>query len=57
MALEILPEDQREAVRLRRLEGRSLAQLADHFGRSKDAVASLLKRGIENLRNQIQDDT
>ncbi len=56
-ALEILPEDQREAVRLRHLEGWSLAQLADHFGRSKDAVASLLKRGIENLRNQIQDDT
>ncbi|MBI1348015.1 sigma-70 family RNA polymerase sigma factor [bacterium] len=54
--LEVLPEDQREAVRLRHLEGWSLVQLANHFGRSKSAIASLLKRGIEHLRNHIRDD-
>ncbi len=54
-ALQSLPDDQREAVRLRHLEGWSLAQLAEHFGRSNDAVASLLKRGLENLRSRLQD--
>ena len=50
LVLEKLPEDQREAVRLRHLEGKSLEEMANHFGRSTQAVASLLKRGLENLR-------
>jgi RNA polymerase sigma-70 factor (ECF subfamily) len=54
-ALQTLPEDQREAVRLRHLEGWSLAQLAEHFKRSEDAVAALLKRGLENLRKRLRD--
>ena len=52
-ALETLPEDQREAVRLRYLEGQSLAEIVDHMSKSKDAVASLLKRGMRNLRKQL----
>jgi len=48
-----LPEDQREAVRLRHLEGWSLAELEKHFDRSETAVASLIKRGLENLRKQL----
>ena len=54
-ALQTLPEDQREAVRLRHLEGCSLAQLAEHFKRSEAAVAALLKRGLENLRKRLRD--
>jgi RNA polymerase sigma-70 factor, ECF subfamily len=54
--LAALPEDQAEAVRLRHIEGWSLDQIATHFGRSRDATASLLKRGVENLRKRIQPD-
>lgn len=52
--LESLPNDQAEAVRLRHLEGWSLARLAAHFDRSTDSVASLLKRGLEQLRRRIR---
>ncbi len=48
--LDRLPADQAEAVRLRHLEGRSLAQIAAQMSKSNDAVASLLKRGVANLR-------
>jgi RNA polymerase sigma-70 factor (ECF subfamily) len=52
-ALETLPEDQREAVRLRHLEGWSLAELAARFERSEVAVAGLLKRGLRALRKRL----
>jgi RNA polymerase sigma-70 factor (ECF subfamily) len=54
VAIELLPEDQREAIRLRHLEGWTLDQLADHFGRSESAVAGLLKRGLRGLRNHFR---
>ena len=53
-AMSTIPEDQQEAVRLRHLEGRSLAELATHFDRSETAVASLLKRGLANLRQRLK---
>jgi RNA polymerase sigma-70 factor (ECF subfamily) len=49
-ALESLPPDQREAVRLHYLHGYTLTQLAEHFGRSLTAAAGLLKRGLYGLR-------
>jgi len=49
-----LPDDQAEAVRLRHLEGWSLKQMAEHFGRSEVAVAGLLKRGMQTLREQAE---
>lgn len=52
-ALESLPADQREAVRLRHLEGKSLAEMAEKMDRSERAVAALLNRGIVNLRKRI----
>jgi RNA polymerase sigma-70 factor (ECF subfamily) len=55
-ALETLPAEQREAIRLRHLEGWSLAQLAAHFDRSETAVAGLLKRGLRGLRNAFRGD-
>ncbi|MEK6233660.1 MAG: sigma-70 family RNA polymerase sigma factor [Planctomycetales bacterium] len=51
--LDQLPEDQREAVRLRHLEGWSLAEIADHFQRSRTAVAGLLKRGLRAMRREF----
>ena len=54
--LDRLPTDQREAVRLRHLEGYSLAQLAEHFGRSEDAAAGLVKRGLQSLRKLMNEE-
>lgn len=45
-----LPTDQSEALRLRYLEGKTLLEISNHFDRSTQSVASLLKRGLENLR-------
>ena len=52
-ALARLPDDQAEAVRLRHLEGWTLARMAEWFGRSEVAVASLLKRGLHALRTHL----
>jgi RNA polymerase sigma-70 factor, ECF subfamily len=49
-ALERLPFDQREAVRLRHLFGWPLDKMAEHFGRSHAATAGLVKRGVAALR-------
>jgi RNA polymerase sigma-70 factor (ECF subfamily) len=53
--IESLPDDQRDAVRLRHLEGWSIGELAVHFDRSESAVAGLLKRGLRRLRDQLAD--
>ena len=52
-ALTILPDDQREAVRLRHLEGWALADIARHLGRTPAATAGLIKRGMQALRRQM----
>jgi RNA polymerase sigma-70 factor (ECF subfamily) len=52
-ALSVLPDDQREAVRLRHLEGWALADIARHLGRSPAAAAGLIKRGMQALRGQL----
>ena len=51
--LKDLPDDQGEAVRLRHMKGWSLEQIADHFGRSEMAVAGLLKRGLQAIKNRL----
>lgn len=56
-ALETLPEGQREAVRLRHLEGRSLAEIARRLDRTEAATAGLLKRGLAKLRQKLKDET
>lgn len=53
-ALGELAEDQRRAVELHHLHGYSLAEVADHMKRTKASVASLLFRGLEKLRGQLQ---
>lgn len=52
-ALTELPEDQREAVRLRHLEGWSLAEIAEYFERTPAATAGLIKRGMQKLRDKL----
>ncbi len=52
-ALNVLPNDQREAVRLRHLEGWALSDIARHLGRSPSATAGLIKRGMQALRRQL----
>jgi RNA polymerase sigma-70 factor (ECF subfamily) len=53
-ALSVLPDDQREAVRLRHLEGLALADIARHLGRSPAATAGLIKRGMQVLRRRLR---
>ena len=53
-ALALLPEPQRDALVLRYWEERPLAEIARHMGRTHDAVASLLKRGLRQLRVLLQ---
>jgi RNA polymerase sigma-70 factor (ECF subfamily) len=52
-ALVALPDDQREAVRLRHLEGWPLADIARHLGRTPAATAGLIKRGMQTLRRLL----
>jgi RNA polymerase sigma-70 factor (ECF subfamily) len=52
-ALEQLPEAQREAVVLHYWQGWTLAQVAEHLGRSPAAVAGLLHRGLKALRDSL----
>ena len=52
-AMAQLSEAQREALVLRHFHDWSLAQIAEYLRRSHAAVAGLLKRGLQQLRNQL----
>jgi RNA polymerase sigma-70 factor (ECF subfamily) len=52
-ALAALPEPQREVVVLKHLRGWTLQRIAEHVGRTVPAVASLLRRGLEDLRHRL----
>ncbi|MFH1923263.1 MAG: sigma-70 family RNA polymerase sigma factor [Planctomycetota bacterium] len=52
-ALESLPEDQRMAVEYHHLQGLSLIDTADQMGKTKTAVAGLLYRGLNKLREEL----
>lgn len=51
--LDQLPGEQREAVRLRYLEGLPVAQIAEDMNRSVHSVAGLIRRGLERLRTDL----
>ena len=52
-ALQNLPESQREALMLQHWHGWTLAEIAEHLGRTPAAVAGLLKRGLRQLRESL----
>jgi RNA polymerase sigma-70 factor (ECF subfamily) len=53
VALARLPEAQREALVLQHWHGWPLARIAEHLGRTRAAVAGLLKRGLQQLREEL----
>jgi RNA polymerase sigma-70 factor (ECF subfamily) len=53
-ALAELPEPQREVLVLRHCQGWALADIAEHLGRTRAAVASLLRRGLKQMRELLQ---
>jgi len=52
-ALELLPDDQRLAVRMRHLEGRSLSDISESLSKSPAAIAGLIRRGVHRLREAL----
>ena len=52
-ALGRLPEAMREVVVLKHCRGWTLAQIRAETGRSIPAIASLLRRGLEQLRDRL----
>jgi RNA polymerase sigma-70 factor (ECF subfamily) len=51
-ALERLPEDYRQALVLRYLEGRSFEEIGQRMNRSPDAARKLWSRALEKLRQE-----
>jgi RNA polymerase sigma-70 factor, ECF subfamily len=56
-ALTALPADTREAVVLKHCRDWTLAEIAAHLGRTPAAVASLLHRGLKQLRALLHEGT
>jgi RNA polymerase sigma-70 factor (ECF subfamily) len=54
-ALDRLPTAQREALVLQHWHGCTLAEIAAHLGRTRTAVAGLLKRGLRQLREELHE--
>ena len=54
-ALAQLPEQQRQAVELRHLQGLSLKEIAESLGATKTAVVGLLHRGVVKLRKLLSE--
>jgi RNA polymerase sigma-70 factor (ECF subfamily) len=52
-ALSTLPEPMREVVVCKHCQGLTLKQISERIGRSVPAVASLLRRGLEELRHKL----
>src|SRR5206468_3613213 len=52
-ALAELPDTMREVLVLKHCQGWTLQQIADHIGRTVPAVASLLRRGLEEMRSKL----
>jgi RNA polymerase sigma-70 factor (ECF subfamily) len=55
-ALQQLGEDQRRAIECHHLRGMSLGDTAASMGKSRDAVAGLIYRGLVRLKQELHDD-
>ena len=52
--LDQLPDRQREAIRLKYLEGMTLTEVAESMGTTPYSVVGLLNRGLKSIRQQMQ---
>lgn len=55
-ALLRLLDDERSAVVLKHYHNWSVAEIAQHLGRTEEAVAGLLRRGLKKLRELLLDE-
>ncbi len=53
-ALESLPEESREAIRLKYVEGLNSSEIADQLGKSDVAVRVLVSRAMAKLQDQLK---
>ncbi len=53
-ALERLPEDYRQVIRLRYEEGRGFEEIAEHMGRSANAIRKLFARAVERVQQELE---
>jgi RNA polymerase sigma-70 factor, ECF subfamily len=51
-----LPSDQREVILLKHLHGLSLSEIATRLEKTPAAIAGLLRRGLEQLRETLAED-
>ena len=49
-----IPEEQRQVIELRYLQGYSIKELSEHLEKSPSAVAGLLHRGLSWLREELK---
>ncbi|HEU4510030.1 MAG TPA: RNA polymerase sigma factor [Pyrinomonadaceae bacterium] len=54
-AVELLPDDQRRVIVMRFADEKSIREIAAELGRSEGAVKQLQFRGLENLRNRLNE--
>jgi RNA polymerase sigma-70 factor (ECF subfamily) len=54
-ALDSLPDDQREALRLRYLIGLPSKEIAQKLGKSDGAVRVMLSRGLSRLQQLLEE--
>jgi RNA polymerase sigma-70 factor (ECF subfamily) len=54
-AVDKLPDDQRLVISLRFADEKSISEIAETLGRSEGAVKQLQFRGLENLRNRLNE--
>jgi RNA polymerase sigma-70 factor (ECF subfamily) len=54
-AVAKLPEDQRRVILMRFADEKSVREIASELGRSEGAVKQLQFRGMENLRNRLDE--
>ncbi len=54
-AIVQLPDDQRQAVELRHLQGSPTAEIAQQMNRSVAAIGGLLQRGLRALRVSLDE--
>ena len=54
-ALNRLTPEQREVVRLVRIDGLKIVEVSERLGKSPDAVKQLMLRGLARLRNDVRE--